>query len=108
MNFNQLFKQIQSMQDKAKKVQDELSTQTVEASAGGDMVIVKMNGQKEIVSIKIDPEVVNKDEVGMLEDLIVAAVNEAQRRVQELVEEKMNNLTSGLNIPGLPNMSGLF
>lgn len=108
MNLNHLFKNLQSMQDKAKKIQDELASQEVEASAGGDMVIVKMNGQKELLSVKIDPEVVNNEDVSMLEDLIVAATNEAQRRVQEMVEEKMGKLTAGLNIPGMPNIPGLF
>jgi len=103
-----LFSQIQKMQEKMKEVQQKLENQTVEASSGGDMVTVTMNGKKELVSIKINKEVVNPDDVEMLEDLIVAAINEAQRKVQEMVAEEMSKVTGGLNIPGLSDISNLL
>jgi len=73
----------------------------VEATAGGGMVTVEANGKQEIVSIKIDPEVVNRDEVQMLEDLMLAACNEALRKSRELVQQELGKLTGGLKIPGL-------
>ena len=81
--------------------QTELEKAEVEATAGGGMVKVVVNGKNEIVSIKIDPEVVNKDDVEMLQDLVLAAVNSAREKVQEMQSEKMSALTGGLNIPGL-------
>ncbi len=103
-----LFSQIQKMQEKMKEVQQELESKIVEATSGGDMVTVTMNGKKELVSIKINKEVVNPDDVEMLEDLIVAAINEAQRKVQEMVAEEMSKVTGGLNIPGLSDISNLL
>ena len=103
-----MFSQITKMQEKAKQMQDELGKKTVEASAGGDMVTVTMNGKKEIVSIKINKEVVNPDETEMLEDLLVAAISQAHQKVQELVAGEMSKLTGGMNIPGMPDMSSLM
>ena len=94
-----LMKQAQRLQSQIQKIQEELAERTVEATSGGGMVMVVANGKQEIVSIKIDPEVVNKDDVEMLEDLIVAAVNEAKRRAQELVMNEISKLTGGLGIP---------
>jgi DNA-binding YbaB/EbfC family protein len=94
-------KQAEKLQADLKRVQDELAEKTVEAAAGGGMVTVVANGKQEIVSIKIDPEVVNKDDVEMLEDLIVAAVNEARARAQELMMTEMGKITGGMGIPGL-------
>ncbi len=99
--FGDLLKQAEKLQAELKRIQEKLEEKTVEASAGGGMVTAVANGKQEIVSIKIDPEVVNKDDVEMLEDLIVAAVNEAKRRAQELVMSEISKLTGGLNIPGL-------
>jgi DNA-binding YbaB/EbfC family protein len=82
-------------------MQDELADRTVEASAGGGMVTVVTNGKQDVVSIKIDPEVVNRDDVEMLQDLIVAAVNEAKKRSQELMAAELGKLTGGLGVPGL-------
>jgi DNA-binding YbaB/EbfC family protein len=96
-----LLKQAEKLQADLKRVQDELAEKTVEAAAGGGMVTVVANGKQEIVSIKIDPEVVNKDDVEMLEDLIVAAVNEARARAQELMMTEMGKITGGMGIPGL-------
>jgi len=94
-----LMKQIQQAQE---RIQSEIAALVVEAAAGGGMVKVEMDGQKQVRSIKIDPEVVNKDDVEMLQDLIVAAVNEAARKVDEEVQQKIGGLTGGLKIPGLP------
>ncbi len=94
-------RQAEKLQMELKKTQEELAERTVEASAGGGMVTVVANGKQEIVSIKIDPEVVNRDDVEMLEDLIVAAVNEARGRAQELMMTELAKITGGMNIPGL-------
>ncbi|HEX2896679.1 MAG TPA: YbaB/EbfC family nucleoid-associated protein [candidate division Zixibacteria bacterium] len=100
-NLGQMLKQVQQMQAKMQEVQTELEKAEVEATSGGGMVKVVCNGKNEIVSIKIDPEVVNKDDVEMLQDLILAAVNSAREKVQEMQSEKMSALTGGLNIPGM-------
>lgn len=94
-----LMRQAQKLQSQIKKIQDELADKTVEASAGGGMVTVVANGKQDIVSIKIDPEVVSPDDVEMLEDLIVAAVNESRRRAQELMMGEMAKVTGGLGLP---------
>jgi len=96
-----MMKQVQKMQAKMEEVQAELEKQTVEASAGGGMVKVVANGKSDIISISIDPEVVDKDDVEMLQDLIVAAVNQAREKAQELQSEQISGLTGGLKIPGL-------
>ena len=94
-------RQAGKLQTDLKKAQDELAERTVEASAGGGMVTVVANGKQEIVSIKIDPEVVDRNDVEMLQDLIVAAVNEAKSKAQELVMTEIAKITGGMNIPGL-------
>jgi DNA-binding YbaB/EbfC family protein len=94
-------RQAQKLQDQIQKMQEELGDKTVEASSGGGMVTVVANGRQEVVSITIDPEVVNRDDVEMLQDLIVAAVNEAKKRSQELMAAEMSRLTGGMGIPGL-------
>lgn len=96
MNLRKLMKQAQEMQD---KLQNELGDLIVESSVGGGMVTMKMNGHKELLSVDIDPEVVDPEDVGVLQDLVVAAVNDASRRVDETMREKMGNMTAGL--PGL-------
>ena len=98
MNIQQMMKQAQQMQERLQKQMAEL---TVEATAGGGMITVKVNGAKQLLSITIDPEVVSKDDVGMLQDLIVAAVNDAHRKVDEALKQKMGGLLSGLKLPGL-------
>lgn len=100
--------QVQKINEKLKEVKEELENKTVEASAGGDMVTVKMNGKHEIVSIKINKEVVNPDDVELLEDLIIASVNEASRKVQEMITEEIANITGGLAIPGLNDLTNLI
>jgi hypothetical protein len=104
--FGELMKQAQKLQQEMGRIQEESRNKTVEASAGGGMVVVTANGAMEIVSIKIDPEVVNPDDVEMLQDLIVAATNEALRRAQQMMSEDMSKITGGLNIPGLGNLFG--
>ena len=96
MNIKQLMKQAKVMQD---QLQRDLGQVEVEASVGGGMLTLRMNGHKELLSAKVDPQVVDPADPGMLEDLIVAAVNDASRRVDEVVSEKMGGL--GMNLPGL-------
>jgi nucleoid-associated protein EbfC len=98
VNIQAMMKQAQEMQERLKKQMSELR---VEATAGGGMVTVTMNGTKQLESIKIDPEVVSKDDVEMLQDLIVAAVNDAGRKVDEQLGQSMSGLMGGLKIPGL-------
>lgn len=100
-NFGNIMKQAKQLQEKMMRLQEEMGTKTIEATAGGGMVSVVVNGKNEIVSLKIDREVVNPDDVGMLQDLIMAAVNEGVRRAQEMASTEMAKITGGLNIPGL-------
>jgi DNA-binding YbaB/EbfC family protein len=99
--FGNMMKQAQKLQEQMMALQEEVGKKKVEATAGGGMVTVEANGKQEIVSIKIDPEVVSKDDVQMLEDLILAASNEALRKSRELVQQEMGKITGGLKIPGL-------
>ncbi len=94
-------RQAQKLQEQIQKIQEEVAEKTVEASSGGGMVTVVTDGKQDVVSIKIDPEVVNKDDIEMLEDLIVAAVNEARKRSQELVADELGKITGGMGVPGL-------
>ncbi len=96
-----LMKQTQKIKAKMEELQEEMAQRTVEASAGGGMVKVVMNGRQEILRLEIDPEVVDPQEVEMLEDLIIAAVNEGIRRSQQLWSEELKKLTGGLPIPGI-------
>ena len=97
-----MMKQVAKMQQKMEEIQNELAAKEVEGSAGGGMVKVKANGKQEILSIKIEKEVVNPDDIEMLEDLILSAVNQAREKAAELQSQSMSALTGGLNIPGLP------
>jgi DNA-binding YbaB/EbfC family protein len=96
-----LMRRAQQMQAKMAELQEEMAKKTVEATAGGGMVRVVANGKQEILSIKIEPEVIKSEDVEMVEDLVVAGVNEALRKVQEMAKEEMSKLTGGINIPGL-------
>ena len=96
-----MMKQVQQMQAKMAEMQTQLESAEIEASAGGGMVKVVVNGKNEIRSISIDKEVVNPDDVEMLQDLIVAALNQAREKSQELQQQQMSAITGGLNIPGL-------
>jgi len=103
-DMGELMKMASDMQSKVTGIQDELARRTCEASAGGGMVTAVVNGQYEIVSIHVDKEVVDPAEVDMLQDLIVAAVNQAITKVRELTKAEMAKLTGGLNLPGMPNL----
>lgn len=103
-NMGKLMKQAQQLQTKMAKMQEELSEKTVEASAGGGMVVAIANGRQEIVSIHIEQEVIDPDDAEMLQDLIMAAINDALNRAKEMMNEEMGNLTKEMNFPGLPGM----
>jgi DNA-binding YbaB/EbfC family protein len=98
MNPQKLMNQFKQAQE---RIQNEIAALEVEATAGGGMVKVVMDGQKNLKSLHIDPEVVSKDEVEMLQDLVTAAINEAARKVDTALQEKLGGLTAGLKIPGL-------
>ena len=102
MAFNMNFiKQAQELQEKIKKLQEDLVNKVATGSAGGDMVKVTVNGKHEVIDVKIAKEVVNPDDVQMLEDLVIAAVNDAMRKIEDVIKEEMAKLTGGINIPGL-------
>ncbi len=96
-----LMKQAQQLQSKIQALQEELGRRTVSAQAGGGMVEATVNGRQELLSLRIDPEVVSPEDVEMLQDLILAAVNEALNRSREMVAQEMAKLTGGLGIPGM-------
>lgn len=96
-----LMKQAQKMQEQVAQLQKELANRSVEATAGGGMVKVIANGNQQVISVKIDPTVVDPAEIEMLEDLVVAAVNEALRKAQEMTAAEVSRLTGGMKIPGL-------
>ena len=96
-----MMKQAQQLQSKMMKLQEELADRTVESSSGGGMVKVTANGRQQVLSIQIEKEVVDPDDVEMLQDLILAAINDALAKAQEMVSSEMGKLTGGLNIPGL-------
>ncbi|NPV27856.1 MAG: YbaB/EbfC family nucleoid-associated protein [Firmicutes bacterium] len=100
-NMGKMLKQVQKIQADMAKLQEELQTRTVEATAGGGVVKVVASGKQEIVSVTIDPQAVDPEDVEMLQDLIIAAVNEALRKAQEMVAAEMSRITGGLKIPGL-------
>lgn len=102
-NMNNLMKQAQMLQKKMEEAQKEAEKEEFEASVGGGAVSVRVSGKKEVLSIKIKPEVVDEDDVEMLEDLVLSAVNEALRKAEEETSSKMSKLTGGMNMPG-----GLF
>ena len=99
--FGSILEQAQALQERITRMQEESAARTVEASAGGGMVTVKMNGRLELLSVRIEPEAVKSGDVEMLQDLIIAAVNQAVRQAQDLMSEEMKQLTGGFKIPGL-------
>jgi DNA-binding YbaB/EbfC family protein len=103
-----IMREAQKLQSEMQKMQEEARTKTVEASAGGGMITVVANGGGEIVSIKIEKDVVNPDDVEMLQDLILAAANEAIRRAQQMVQDEMSKLTMGLQLPGMGGLGNLL
>ena len=104
MDVNKMLKQVQEMQAQMARAQEELANETVEASAGGGMVHVKATGAGEIVEVKIAPEAIDPDDPEMLEDLVLAAVNEALRNAQDLMQSKLGPAMGGLGGVGLPGM----
>lgn len=98
MNIQQMMKQAQQMQDRLQKQMGEMK---VEATAGGGMVTVTMSGHKQLLSLKLDPEVVSKDDVEMLQDLIVAAISDAQRKVDEAMQQQLGGMMGGMKLPGM-------
>ncbi len=100
-NMNNMMKQVQKMQKQMEKTQAELEEKVLETSAGGGAITIKITGKKEIVGIEIKPEVVDPDDVEMLEDLIMAAVNEAVRAAEDMLASEMGKVTGKMNIPGL-------
>jgi nucleoid-associated protein EbfC len=100
-NMGKLMKQAQQLQSRMTRLQEELAEKTVEATSGGGMVKVVANGKQQIISIQIEKEVVDPEDVDMLQDLVAAAVNEALSRSQTMVNEEMSKLTGGMGIPGL-------
>lgn len=100
-----LLKQAQQLQTKMAKLQEELEEKTVEASSGGGMVTAVINGRQEILSINIEPEVINPDDQEMLQDLILAAINDGLVKARNMVNEEMRKLTGGLNLPSIPGLT---
>jgi DNA-binding YbaB/EbfC family protein len=98
MNIQQMMKQAQQMQERLQKQMADLK---VEATAGGGMVTVVVSGQKQLLSLKLDPEVVSKDDVEMLQDLIVAAINDAHRKVDEAMSSQLGGMMGGMKLPGM-------
>ena len=98
MNIQAMMKQAQQMQD---KLQKQMAEMRIEATAGGGMVTVVMNGSKQVLSLKIDPEAVSKDDVEMLQDLILAAINDGSRKADEAMSQQMSGMMGGMKIPGL-------
>ncbi len=99
--FGNIMKEAQKLQAQMAALQEEVGKRKIDATAGGGMVTVEVNGKQELTAVKIDPEVVNRDDVQMLEDLVLAAANEALRKSRELVQQELGKLTGGLKIPGL-------
>lgn len=102
MNMQQMMKQARKMQEQLAAAQENIAQSTVDASAGGGMVKVTVNGEMQVTSLKIDPEALDPEDVEMLEDMVTAAVNEALRGVGDLANRQMGAITGGLNIPGMP------
>ncbi|MCR4440537.1 MAG: YbaB/EbfC family nucleoid-associated protein [Peptococcaceae bacterium] len=100
-NMQKMMKQVQKMQADMARLQEELGNRTVEATAGGGAVKAVMNGKQELIELNLDPEILNPDDVEMVQDLIMAAFNEALRKSQEMVSQEMNKITGGIKMPGL-------
>ncbi|MGG6312935.1 YbaB/EbfC family nucleoid-associated protein [Paenibacillus macerans] len=100
-NMNQMMKQVKKMQEQMLKAQEELGSKTVEGSAGGGVVTAEVNGHKKVLALNIKPEAVDPDDVEMLQDLILTAVNDALTKAEELANQDMGKFTGGMKIPGL-------
>jgi len=101
MDMSALMQQAQQFQGKMQQMQDDLAQRQVTSTVGGGMVTVTVNGRHQLLNIAIDREVVNPDDVGMLQDLVAAAVNDAMGKAQEMIKQEMSKLTGGINIPGM-------
>ena len=101
MDMGKLMKQAQDMQKKAASAQEALKEMIVEASAGGGLINIKISGAQEIVDIKIDPDVIDPDDKSMLEELLIAAINEAVTKSKKMADEEMSKVTGGMNLPGM-------
>lgn len=101
-DMSKMLKQAQKLQAEMARIQEELASERVEATAGGGVVLAVANGRGELISLTIDPAVVNPADVTLLADLVLAAVNEAQRNARGLAEDRMRSITGGLQFPGLP------
>lgn len=100
-NMNGMMKKVQKLQADMTKLQEELKTRTLESTAGGGAVKVVVNGEKQVVSLKIDPAAVDPEDMEMLEDMIVAAINEGIKKVDDLMAQEMSKLTGGMKLPGM-------
>lgn len=100
-NMNNMMKKVQKLQADMTKLQEELKTRTLESTAGGGAVKVVVNGEKQVVSLKIDPAAVDPEDMEMLEDMIVAAINEGIKKVDDLMAQEMGKLTGGMKLPGM-------
>ena len=100
-NMNQMMKQVKKMQEQMLKAQEELGSKTIEGSSGGGVVTVQVNGHKKLLSIQIKPEAVDPEDVEMLQDLVITAVNDALTQAEELANSDMGKFTGGMKIPGL-------
>lgn len=100
-NMNQMMKQVKKMQEQMMKAQEELGTKTIEGTAGGGVVTVSVNGHKKLLDIKIKPEAVDPEDIEMLQDLVLTAVNDALTKADELANQDMGKYTGGMKIPGL-------
>lgn len=105
-NFQKMMKQVQKMQEDMLRLQEEMKTRTVEGSAGGGMVKVVVNGHHEVLSVQIQPEAISPEDVEMLQDMLVAAINDGLRKAREMVTAEMNKIAGGLGLP--PNLPGLW
>jgi DNA-binding YbaB/EbfC family protein len=103
MNRQMVMKQIEKMQAEVIKLQEELAQRTIETTSGGGAVKAVVNGKQEVVALEIDPEVIDKEDAEMMQDLIIAAINEAMRQAKEMNEEEMAKLYGGFKIPGMPS-----
>ncbi|MCC7384925.1 MAG: YbaB/EbfC family nucleoid-associated protein [Deltaproteobacteria bacterium] len=101
MNLQEMMRQAQKMKAKLEKVQEEVGARTVEGSAGGGMVVVTANGKNQIIAVKIEKDVVNPAEIEMLQDLVVAATNQAITRAQEMMQTEVGKITGGMGLPGM-------
>jgi len=106
MDMNQIMQQAQQFQQRMTEVQQELAKQEITSTVGGGMVTAKVNGKNELLAITIEKDVINPDDQAMLQDLVVAAVNDAMKKARETMQGELSKMTGGMNIPGLSNLFG--